>query len=261
MVSSSLTFQRTHLIAFSAFVAWNLPHTGESLTAIAYHLPSTPVPLLPDTGLTPFTLAQIGGCLLLAFKKGIRIGAGVSWLLLLYATLADRINSFSLNSIYLFTFLVIALTFSGGVPSASSRRILKTMILTLYASSGWHKAVYGDWLTQPHTLASLLKGHHATPVGAYMLESLPFHWISLLQYAVLAFELFAPALFLSRRLCNAAVLFGCLFHVGIAFCMADLGIFSLLMISFYPLFIAAPRRDTCNFQRQNDCDQLSIMFR
>ena len=59
-----------------------------------------------------------------------------------------------------------------------------------------------------------------------------------LAYASLAFELFAPLLFLWKRTRGAAILFGIGFHLSIALLMKDLVYFSTQMITFYIVFLA-----------------------
>ena len=113
--------------------------------------------------------------------------------------------------------------------------------MTIYFSSGWHKAVSGDWLDSPSTLRTSMQGIYMTDVAAWAVVTLPLAFWAVSQYLVLAFELFSPVLFSSPKLRVGAVAAGCCFHLGIALFMDKLIYFSLQMMSFYVLFLPVDR--------------------
>ncbi len=204
-----------------------------------FHDPGAAVPPLPKIFLPAFAALQFSSALAFVLGWRTRWVATVSWACLLYVTLADRYNAFSINNIYLFSLGIFALFPTGGSsPSKVTApiRLLQLGMVAIYFSSGWHKIVYGDWIDSPTTLESILQGTYMTDFAAWALRTMP-EWIwTPLQYGVVAYEVSAPLLFYSRKWLPVALVFGVVLHAGIALCMKNLVCFGLQMSSFYLLF-------------------------
>lgn len=239
-VRLSSAFRIVHGCALFAFlVAW-WQNSSEWLTVAGFHAPDELAGPLAPSLLPAFGVFQFGALILFISGWHVRIMAGLSWLCFLYVTLADRVSAYSINSIYLFT-LVVFLLFptkskSESIPVAPVR-LLQLALVAIYFSSGWHKAVFGDWLESPHVLEASIKGIYMTDFAAWALRIMPTWVWTVAQYAVLAFELFSPVLFFSRQLRIYGIIAGCVFHLGIALFMDQLIYFSLQMMSFYVLFL------------------------
>lgn len=173
-------------------------------------------------------------------------------------------------------FAVIALAFwprtpeVGGDPagatlwqSAWPLRILQATLLIQYGTAGVCKIVSGDWMDFPGQWfvwdglwpdwrggsidfkGDILVGHsvglYRTEAAAWLIDVLPRQAWVLQGMLALGFELFAPVLFMVRRLRPLAYLLGVGMHVVIALMMVDLIWFSLQMVTFYILFVDGRR--------------------
>ena len=76
-------------------------------------------------------------------------------------------------------------------------------------------------------------------VAAWALRVLPDGMWTAGQYGTLVFEIGAPIWFAWRRTRYWAIAAGFGLHLGIALMMRNVGLFSLQMVAFYPLFVSA----------------------
>jgi len=221
-------------------------HAPEWIGTDGFHFPDEVFPPLPSGILPIFGIIQFGALLLFTLGWQTRLFAIVSWLCFCYVTLVDRIAAFSINSIFIFTLAIFAVYPGsgriGGQLAATPVRLLQIALVAIYFSSGWHKAVYGNWLDSPTTLQNIMSGMFMTDIAARSLQTFPAGVWTAAQYVTLAFELFSPVLFFSRKLKWIGIAFGCVFHIGIALFMHQLIYFSLQMMSFYVLFLPADRQ-------------------
>lgn len=233
-------FQIVHGLSLGAYLAAWWWHATEWITTAGFHFPDEILPPLSPGMLPFFGMLQFGALALFVIGCAPRTTAAVSWLCLLYVTLVNRPAAYSLNSIYLFTFAIIAsfhYAKSSRLIQAAPIRLLQLAMVTIYFSAGWHKIVYGDWLSHSDVLALSLNGISRTPFASWALGNLPGSLWSAAQIMVLVFELCSPILFSSRKLRPFAIAFGCVFHLGIALFMRQFIFFSLQMMSFYILFL------------------------
>lgn len=248
-------FRAAHGLTLLIFLAAWWRSAPEWIGDSGFHFPDEIMPPLQTSFLPLFGALQFGCIILFVIGWRVRWTAAITWLLLLWVTLIDRPAAFSINNIFLFTFAVMTV-FPTEAPSgriaAAPVRLLQAAMLAIYFSSGWHKAVYGDWLSSPVVLEEILKGVFRTDFAAWALRTLPPSAWTAAQYGTLAFELFSPVLFLSRRLRCVAIAIGCAFHLGIALCMEQLIYFSLQMMSFYLLFVPPLCDFLPNWIRQPD---------
>ena len=251
----SSIFRIVHGGALLAFLLAWWKNGSEWLSTAGFHTPNELTPPLDPSLLPIFGVFQFG--LLILFIAGwqVRVMAGLSWLCFLYVTLVDRVSAYSINSIFLFSLAVFTLfptkSKNASIPIAPVR-LLQLAMVAIYFSSGWHKAVFGDWLDSPHVLEASIQGIYMTDFAAWALRTMPAFVWPITQYAVLAFELFSPVLFFSRQLRIYGIIAGCVFHLGIALFMDQLIYFSLQMMSFYILFLPQEiwknLRASCAFQ-------------
>ncbi len=143
--------------------------------------------------------------------------------------------------------------------SAWPVRVLQATLIIQYGTAGICKIAHGDWMGFPGEWfamvdgwpswqggsvtfkGDILVGHsvglYRTEIAAWLVGILP-HWAWVVQGVLaLAFELFAPVLFMVRRLRPLAYFIGVNMHLIIALMMVDLIWFSLQMVTFYILFM------------------------
>ncbi len=238
------TFRMVHCATLFLFLAAWWRHAPEWLTTKGFHFSDELLPPLAGWGLPILACVQFGSLVLLFFGWRTRTNALISIGCLTYVTLIDRVAAYSINSIYLYSLAVLAAysrhpDHAGRIP-ATPIRLLQIALVVIYFSSGWNKAVYGDWLDSPTTLWTTMQGVYMTDAAAWSVRHIPIPFWAILQYTVLAFELFSPVLFSSRQTRFFAILAGCAFHLGIALFMDKLIFFSLQMMSFYVLFWNGP---------------------
>jgi hypothetical protein len=248
------TFRVALTLSLLAFMGVWWQSADEWLSTRGFHVswtgagPLTPViPPLPPAGLPAFGLLFFGGLALVLV--GVWLHAA-TWLVLLgvtYVTLADPLTAFSLNRLYIVSYLALALAPGAGywslarggatTVSAWPVRILQATLLLQYCTAGLCKVLHGDWLQDPYVLWTQAQGWYRTDLAALALRTLPKGSWAVMQYGALAFELLAPVLFGLRRLRPVAFLAGVVFQVSVALLMDRLIYFSLQLMSFYLLFL------------------------
>lgn len=223
-------------------------HAEEWLTPKGFHLSSAAAqwygpaaPLLPPAALPFFGLAFFGG--LVAFVLGWRLKITGLWVFcaFTYVTYADSLSAFTLNRMAMAALAVLAVAPKEG-SSYSARsvwplRILQATIIIQYFTAGLCKIGQGDWLEDPNILWSQASGYYRTDLAAWMLRVLPLGAWSFMQYGALTFELLVPPLFMIRSWRPVGLIWGATFQVMSALMMDRLVYFSLVLCSFYVLFI------------------------
>jgi len=217
----------------------------EWLTEAGYHVSEANlpyhdlvVPLVPSAFLLWFGVLLLGGLAAVIVGWQLRWTTWLAWACLLYVTLADQLSSFVTNKLAVVALLVVALAPHNKVPhSVWPVRVLQITLIVSYFTAGWNKAVWGEWLKDPYVLWSQLQGTYRTDLAAWMIRTLPLGVWPVLQYAALAFELLAPLHLGIKSLRVVGLLWGLSFQLLIAATMHQLIYFSLVMLSFYVLFV------------------------
>jgi hypothetical protein len=244
----------TGLSLLGYMATWWLDDSVEWLTVAGFHLSPAAAgsaylspPPLPLWALAPFSLAYFGA--MLAFTLGVRTpwSTILTLLGLVYVSHVDPGASFTPNSLFTLTLLILIVAPRGSYwtpdprpPQATSvwpTRILQATLLILYFTAGTCKAFFGDWLSSSTVLYNQVQGPYRTEAAAWLIRQLPMHAWALMQSLALAFELLAPLLFAVRRLRPLAYALGAGMHLGIGVTMDEFGWFALQMVAFYTLFM------------------------
>ena len=237
-------FRQALLYTLALYLMARWMYASEWLTAIGFH-PSPAadprntarVPLLPAGWLSGFAAVLLGSFALVIFG---RLRRGATWVLLAavaYVSLADPISAFTLNQLYVFALLVLAVAPAGARIPAWPIRMLQVNLLAHYLASGICKAVHGDWLRYDDVLWMQIQGLYMTDAAALMVRTLPGWSFTAQQHLALGFELLAPLLLGVRRLRPLGFVLGVGMHLLVALTMYQLIYFSLQMIAFYVLFL------------------------
>lgn len=240
-----------------AFLASRLVHADDWLSTAGFHPPALaddwrqPAaidPISPATAWTISALIVVSG---LATAAGAltRFASAIFGALLVYTTLADRLEAFTVSK--LGTCLVIALAFTPcqerwsvdawwkkrtnpklKLPthvSGGNVRFFQILLPVFYFSSGMSKA-WGDWLTNPYVLFSHLHDSYQTPVSLFAANHFaPWMW-TVMQGTTLAFEALAPVWFGWRVTRPYAMLYGIAMHTMIGLMFGPVIWFAMLMI-------------------------------
>ncbi|MDA2920651.1 hypothetical protein MYX76_14355 [Desulfobacterota bacterium AH_259_B03_O07] len=218
-----------------------------SVHAQTWHTPY-PAPLLPEWLVPIFLLTFIGCIIALIIGWEVRSMTWVVWLQLLYISFADFESSFTINKLYLVSFLVLAL--SSPIVSVITNkkcikefqsvwpiRVLQATILIQFGTAGWCKLFHGDWNLFPDTLWTHVQGLYCTDIAAWMLRTFPeWTWIPFM-YMALGFEIFGPIILLCRKIRWVGIIWGLCFLFIIALTMYKLFFFSFQLACFFLLFM------------------------
>jgi len=253
-------FQKVFTFTFGLYMIQRFLYAYEWLTDLGFH-PITPtnynqpfaLPLLPQELVLVFGIILFSSIIAVIFGFQARKFLWVLFFCAFYVQNVDYASAFTLNKIYVFGFLILALKNKAvtleGYPqqtkfySAWPLRILQMTVLLMYFLSGLCKIVHGDWLSNPFTLWSQVQGVYCTEICSYALSVLPFPLWSIFMYLSLIFELIAPVLFSIKRWRTFAIIWGVGFHLTIALLMHQLIYFSIQLIAFYLLFINVDSRN------------------
>lgn len=236
------------------FVTWSrdaeewLTHVGFHPSAAVDAANSPQVPLLPPE-LLPWAGVLFFGALA-AFIFGIKRSV-TTWIVLaciLYTTYADRISSFTINRLYIITFLIFAIAPRPRAPAKKDAdepalqiawplRMVQVLLVSHYFASALCKMFQGHWLEADDVLWTQVQGFYMTDFAAWLVRTLPDWTWAGMQHQALAFELLAPLLFGIRRLRPLAFVWGIAFHLVIALSMYRLIFFSAQMIALYLVFV------------------------
>ena len=250
-------FRRCFTLTFLAYMAFRFTHAREWLTDFGYHSTSltihpgypAPWPTLPAAWIIPFGILIFGSGLIVIAGFLPRFMSGILFACSFYVMHVDWTTSYTLNKLYLVTFLVLAL--SPSIQRSSSGddaehfvqvawpiRILQATLLLQYFTAGTCKVFHGDWnFSHPDVLWTHVQGTYRTALAGFMLQKLPKFMWTIMMFGSLAFELTAPLLFTRKRLIGIGIAWGILFHISIALTMHNLIYFSIQMMSFYILWL------------------------
>jgi uncharacterized membrane protein YphA (DoxX/SURF4 family) len=245
-------------LAVLGFMSSRIVHADDWLSTAGFHVPV----LLDDAhnpaGLPPLPVWAawaVASCLALAgiatvLGVATRWSAGLFALLLAYVALADRLAAFTVSKVSPVLMLTLALSPSGArysvdawlrrrrdpaavlpthVPGGSIA-FIQILLPVFYFSSGIAKS-RGDWLSEPYVLWTHLHDSYQTWVSWAVANYLPARLFTLIQAAVLAFEVGAPLWFGLRWTRPYALAFGVGMHFMIGLMFGPVIWFSLMMIS------------------------------
>lgn len=266
-----LEFLRIFLpLAILGFFATRILHADAWLTASGFQIPDLghkdwrqPYYIAPMAAWAAWALAFLMAVSGLMLSAGIRtrLSSGIFFLCLLYVTLADRLEAFTVSKLGTVLVLALFLTPSGkafgfdawlanrrrgkarvvgGDAGADERvhagssvtwgnvRFFQVLVVVLYCASGISK-IKGDWLTHQAVLWTHMHDSYQTAIAYWVTCVLPGAAWTPLQYLVLGFETLAPLWFawpLTRR---PALILGLGIHAFIGFCFGPVKWFALLM--------------------------------
>ena len=240
-------FRQAILLMLAIYMLARWMYAAEWLTAAGFHpsraadrINAPQLPLLPPA-LLPVLGVGLFGSITLALVGWLRRPATiVALLLVIYVSLVDPISAFTLNRLFMFSLVLLALapaTAPDDTMPAWPVRILQLTLVLHYATSGVCKSLRGDWLTSDDVLWSQLQNIYMTDAAALFVRVTPTWAMTLLQHTALGFELLAPLLFGLRRLRPFALFIGISMHIMIAVTMYQLFYFSAQMVCFYLLFL------------------------
>jgi len=250
-------FRRCFTLTFLAYMAFRFTHAREWLTNFGYHSTTStihpgypePLPTLPASWVIPFGILVFSSGLIVIAGFLPRLMSGILFACSFYIMHVDWTTSYTLNKLYLVTFLVLTLSPSihrctsddseeHSVQVAWPVRILQATLLLQYFTAGTCKVFHGDWnFAHPDVLWTHVQGTYRTVIAGYMLQKLPKFMWTIMMFGSLAFELTAPILFTRKRLVWIGIIWGSLFHISIALTMHNLIYFSIQMMSFYILWL------------------------
>ena len=183
----------------------------------------------------------VGGLLILGQFR--RFCAWALFASALYIQAMDQPSSFTMNRLYIVYFLMLGLmpavqTIDGKkMISGWFIRFFQVTLLVQYGVAGFCKGYTGDWLFKPMTVWTQSQGHYKNPLSAWAINDMPDPiWWGLWASSFI-FEAGAPLLFGWKRTRHYTVIFGVLFHFGIAALMKDLIFFSYQMVTSYVFFV------------------------
>lgn len=241
-------FQQALLFTLVFYLIERWRFAGEWLTVAGFHpsagLDSTyspQLPLVPEGWLAVFGVVLFAATGLAIFGVMRRIMLWVTLALVVWVTHVDPISAFTLNRLYMFVLLILALAppVRGGMQAAWPVRMLQIHLVVHYLSAGACKVRHGDWISQSDVLWMQVQGIYMTDAAAFLIRTLPGWGWTGLQHMALGFELVAPVLFMVRRLRWVGIVVGAGLHLVVALTMYQLIYFSLQMMCFYLLFVDA----------------------
>jgi hypothetical protein len=244
--------------AILLFLASRLLHADDWLSTAGFHppvleddwrQPANIAPISPGAAWTLSIILVIAGLMTIAGAL-TRFSSAIFAALLLYTTLADRLEAFTVSK--LGTCLAIALAFTPcdarysvdawwrrrknpNLPlpthvSGGNVRFFQITIPVFYFSSGVCKAM-GDWLKDPYVLFSHLHDSYQTPVSLFAANHFsPWMW-TVMQATTLAFEVGAPLWFAWRITRPYALLYGVAMHTLIGLMFGPVIWFALFLIA------------------------------
>lgn len=244
-------------LAFLVMLGFNFWEWKDWLTGHGFHLNAqeaaalgypSPFPTLPAWLVPLFAIGTLAASLAVMLNRHRRMGLWLLFAAAVYAQGVDYLSTSAQNKICIALFALLA-TAPGFQRNPQTNRLeisrvlplaLMLTLVIIYWAAGWTKAFgTGAWLDHEDTLKLAVAGFHRTELAAWALRVLPdFAWLAA-QYGTLIFEIGAPLWFFWRKTRLWAVLAGVSLHLGIALMMRNVGLFSLQMVAFYPLFVTA----------------------
>ncbi len=207
------------------------------------------VPRLPSPVAWLVVAAMVVSALMVSAGFRTRASALVFASICAFVALADPLSTFTVTKITPVIMIAVACGPAGsrfgvdawrrakrGEPRAprvaplAPIRFLQVMVAFFYCASGVAKGG-GDWLTTKFLLWSHQHDTYQTPIAYLVAKNTPPEVWTPLQYAVLAFELFAPLWFGLRRTRTPALVFGLGMHFMIGLLFGPVLWFALLMMT------------------------------
>lgn len=246
-------------LAILGFLSSRIAHADEWLGDAGFRVPDLGVsdyrqplyvPALPSWAAWSTVVLVVGSGLMVALGLRARRAALVFAVVCAFVALSDRLAAFSVSKMAPMVGVVLAaspcgLRFSLDALLAKRRdpkkklplttksgsiRFFQVLLPVIYSASGIAKA-RGDWLTHPHVLWTHLHDSYQTSFTVFVANTLPASAWTVLQIAVLAFEVGAPLWFGWRRSRPFALVFGVGMHAMIGLMFGPVRWFALLMAS------------------------------
>ena len=216
-------------------------HLSEAATNTSY-IP--PPPLAPVAWVKTIVISFYTLCFIYIIGYGRRILNWVFFAGVVYVQAMDQPTSFTINRMFIISFLFLALQPPVVVVDGKKRisgwiiRLFQATLLIQYCTAGICKMSPGDWEDRVgDILWTHSQGHYKNYLSAWAVNHLPMFCFGIMGVMSLVFEFAAPVLFGWRKIRHYTVLFGIVFHLSIALLMKDLIYFSLQMITVYILFV------------------------
>ena len=244
-------------LAVLGFLSSRLEHADHWLGSVGFRVPDLggdwrqPLYLPPMPSWAAWAMAASMTAAGLALCAGLAtpVAAAVFASLIAYATLADRLEAFTVTKLAPVLILSLCLSPCGARYSVDSWlrrrrtphsvlpttggsgtiRFFQVFLVTMYSASGIAK-LRGDWLTR-QVLWTHLHDQYQTTAAWLIMRTLPgWSWWAL-QGLVLLFEVGAPLWFALRWTRGAALVIGIGMHVMIGLMFGPVIWFALLMAS------------------------------
>ncbi len=221
---------------------------------LSHYIP--PPVLVPESWLPFVIVAFYSIGILYMFGYFRRYFVWIIFAVAVYIQAMDQPSSFTINRMFIISFFVLALQaptiwkdgrelIAGWVP-----RFFQLTLFLQYSTAGVCKMVSGDWLVlnkgdwlyslnivMPDIVWTQSQGHYKNYISAFAVNYLPWPIWWTLAMSTMIFETGFPLLIIWKRIRIPTLIFGVIFHVGIAILMKDLIYFSLQMITAYVLFL------------------------
>ena len=244
-------------------------HVAEKAT-LSHYLP--PPTLVPESWIWFVVPAFYVCTTAFLFGYARRIISWMLFVLAVYIQAMDQPSSFTINRMFIISFLILALQppnrveggkkwIEGWVP-----RFFQATLVLQYSTAGICKMVSGNWLispikkllsgdtsefwefaaTNPMYLINIVEpdivwgqsqGHYKNIISAYAVNYMPLPLWWCLAATTMIFETGAIFFFTWKKTRVPIVILGVFFHIGIAILMKDLIFFSLQMITAYVFFV------------------------
>lgn len=205
-----------------------------------------PLPLLTAPGVALLAAVICLSAAGLMLNKARRLALLGLFSCALYTQGADWMSASSVSKLFVGVYGILLLT-PGYVRDAGSGRLVicavpvrlvQGTLICQYLAAGTAKAFgKGDWLKYSDVLYTQIQGTFRTDFAAWCLRTLPVWSWTVMQWTTLLFELEAPVLFCVRKLRPIAFVIGMGMHLMIALMMKNLIFFSVVMWTFYALFV------------------------
>jgi uncharacterized membrane protein YphA (DoxX/SURF4 family) len=243
-------------IAILGFLAGRIVHADEWIGDAGFRVPDLGgdwrqplyVPALPSWLAFGVASAIVLAAVACALGYRTRQSALALAALLVFVTLSDRLEAYTVTKMGPAIMVAIACSSAGRhagvdawrarhdkprpepVAPSGSVRFLQLLVVVMYSASGIAKA-RGDWLKVPLVLWSHVHDSYQTAVSFAIASTLPAWVWTVLQGAVLVFEVFAPLWLGMARTRPWALVFGLGMHTMIGLMFGPVRWLALLMMT------------------------------